>query len=393
MRLFVLLSRFPYPLEKGDKLRAFHQIKELSKKHEIHLVCLSDQKVKDEWKKEVQQYCKSLNVFELKKGLLYWNTAKQFFTDKPFQVGYFYQKWIQRKINQLIKDIDPDHIYCQLIRTAEYVKNNLNIGKTLDYQDALSKGLYRRAEIAKGIKKSVFLNEAKRLSEYENRIFDYFNHHTIISEQDKNLINHTNKEEIVIVENGISDDFLNYEIKSEAIYELIFVGNMNYPPNVECAEYLATQVLPLLSENTKLGLIGASPNQRVLALAKHPNITVTGWVDDIKMAYASGKIFAAPLFIGTGLQNKLLEAMAIGIPSVTTRLANNALHAKEGEEILLADDAEGFAEQINILLEDEQMQNKLATQAKQFVKTHFNWASSVQKLSDLFESSLSEKRQ
>ena len=239
MKLVMIVSRFPYPLEKGDKLRAYHQLKELAETHNVCLISISDKTVADEDYLQVKKYCTELHVFNLKKPLIYWNTAKQFFTDKPYQTGYFYQNHIQRKINKVIHDFKPDHIYCQLIRTAEYVKNIQNIPKTIDYMDALAKGMLRRAAISNGIRKKLFNAEAKRLSEYENRIFDYFNHHTIISEQDRRLIQHPSADTIHVMENGIGEEFLDYKSTAEKKYDLVFVGNLNYPPNIEYAEFIA----------------------------------------------------------------------------------------------------------------------------------------------------------
>lgn len=383
MKLFVLLSRFPYPLEKGDKLRAFHQIRELSKHHEIHLCCLSDTEVKDEWKKELEHYCESITVHQLTKLKVWFNTAIQLFSDKPYQVGYFYQKSIQRKINTQIQSLQPDHIYCQLIRTSEYVKNFHDINKTIDYQDALSKGMFRRAEISSGIKKSIFTTEGKRLSAYENRIFDYFQHHTIISEQDRNFINHPESGNIAIVENGISDEFFNYTGDVKKTHQIGFVGNMNYPPNIECSEFLSSEILPKLNSDVQLLLAGASPHQRIKDLASS-QVKVTGWIEDIRDAYASIEVFTAPLFVGTGLQNKLLEAMAMGIPVVTTPLANNALKAKAGEHILIAENAEEFAAHITNLLNDSSLKEKITTNAKAFVRENYSWEKSVSKLEQLF---------
>jgi len=384
MKIFVLLSRFPYPLEKGDKLRAYHQLKELSKTNQIHLCCLSDQKIKKEWLDELASFCETVDVYSLNKPLLYWNTAKQLFSDNPFQVGYFYQKRIQRKINQLIKLYEVDHIYCQLIRTAEYVKNIHSINKTIDYMDALSMGMNRRASIAKGIMKKVYKSEGKRLAAYENRIFDYFNHHIIISEQDRELINHPDNQKIHVIENGISENFFNYKNSDEAKqYDLVFTGNMNYPPNIECAEYIVNSILPLLPENTKLLLSGASPHQRILNLSKEDKIIVSGWVDDIRDSYAAAKIFMAPLFIGTGLQNKLLEAMAMGIPCITTSLANNALNATDKKHILTAEKAEDFAKLSTELLQDESLYTSISEQGRNFVKDQFSWSKSVEKLNSV----------
>jgi sugar transferase (PEP-CTERM/EpsH1 system associated) len=386
MKLVVLLSRFPYPLEKGDKLRAYYQLKELANRHEIILCCLTDSKIAPEWIAEIKSFCAEVHTFKLKKPLLYWNTVKQLFTNQPYQTGYFFQRSIHRKINRLIQQHQPDHIYCQLVRTTEYVKNIHNIPKTLDYMDALSKGMYRRADIASGLKKRLLLIEGRRLAEYENRIFDYFNHHTIISEQDRNFINHPQNQEIEIVENGISESFFNYDTDLTKDFDLVFTGNMNYPPNVECAEYIVNEVYPLLKKekpDVRIMLSGASPHQRVQDLADGKSIFVTGWVEDIRDSYAQGKLFIAPLFIGTGLQNKLLEAMAMGLPAITTPLANNALSAVEGESVIIATNANEFAQKTLELLADADQLNQFAQNGQNFVTKNFSWKTSVQKLEAL----------
>lgn len=388
MKLVVLLSRFPYPLEKGDKLRAFHQIKELSKQHDVYLICLTDKKIQEPWRNEVQQYCKELHVFKLNFFFIYFNTFKQLFTDKPFQTGYFYSSSVKRKMDHLLTTIKPDHIYCQLIRTAEYVKNIHNIPKTIDYMDALGKGMHRRAEISSGIRKRLFQIEGRRLTAYENRIFDYFNHHTIISVQDKKLIQHPQQDKIHVIENGIGDEFLEYQKSTEKKYDLVFVGNLNYAPNVECAEFIVTQILPLLNKRKELRVLicGANPGSRVQKLAQK-NVEIQGWVEDIRASYVTGKIFLAPLFIGTGLQNKLLEAMALGLPCITTPLANNALGAINGESILLAETAQEFSDKIMYLLENDAKAQSIAKSGRSYVHTHFSWQQSAEKLESVFQSS------
>tara|TARA_B110000037_G_scaffold160384_1_gene181100 strand:+ start:10872 stop:12059 length:1188 start_codon:yes stop_codon:yes gene_type:complete len=393
MKIVVLLSRFPYPLEKGDKLRAYHQIKELAKRHEVILCSLTDTKIEQAWVKELQNCCTELHIFKLKKPLIYWNTLKQVLTNKPYQTGYFFQRSIQQKIGRIIKNAQPDHIYCQLVRTTEYVKNIHDIPKTLDYMDALSKGMHRRSEITTGTKKKLFLIEGKRLAEYENRIFDYFNHHTIISEQDKGLINHPQKNQIKVIENGISAEFSNYDKAVERSFDIVFTGNMNYPPNVECAEYIVNEIYPILKKSrpeTRILLSGASPHQRVSALALDDKIVVTGWVEDIRDSYAQGKLFLAPLFIGTGLQNKLLEAMAMGLPAITTPLANNALKAVHGDSVIIANKADDFASAVIDLLDNTEKWNLISKNGQELVNSTFDWAKSVEKLETLMQSKLTK---
>lgn len=108
MKLFVLLSRFPYPLEKGDKLRAYHQVRELSKYHEIVLCALSDKKVTENDINELKPYCKSIHVIRLPKWKIYWNLFWQLlFTDKSLQVVYFYNKSAQKKLQNSFRNINP----------------------------------------------------------------------------------------------------------------------------------------------------------------------------------------------------------------------------------------------------------------------------------------------
>ncbi|MGB1103397.1 MAG: glycosyltransferase [Crocinitomicaceae bacterium] len=389
MKILVLLSRFPYPLEKGDKLRAFYQIKELAKRHEVVLCTLTDKPVDDQSIKALENHCASLHIFPLKRPLIYWNTVKQFFTSKPYQTGYFYQSRIKRKVHDVVQTEKPDHIYCQLIRTTEYVKNIHVIPKTLDYMDALSKGMFRHAAISRGIKKRLLKEEGKRLAEYEHRIFDYFNFHTIISEQDRQYISHPNKDAITIVENGISNDFTTFVSDCEKDFDLVFTGNMNYPPNIACCEYIVNEILPILKDKgfkLKVLISGANPHQRVKSLEVENEVVVTGWVEDIRESYSRAKIFVAPLFIGTGLQNKLLEAMAMGLPSITTPLANNALKAVDNETVLIASNAEQFADSIVSLLEDSDRWKNISVAGRKFVQERYSWEGSVIKLEKLMQS-------
>ncbi|MCK4360139.1 MAG: hypothetical protein KAV70_00220, partial [Bacteroidales bacterium] len=148
MKIFILLSRIPYPLEKGDKLRAFYHIKYLSKNNEITLFALNDSKVNIEKAfQALQPYCRSINFFDLSKFSILFNVLLAFFNGKPLQSGYFFSSRAKNRINKIISETKPDHIFCQLVRVAEYVKNQ-NIPKTLDYQDVFSKGVERRIQPA-----------------------------------------------------------------------------------------------------------------------------------------------------------------------------------------------------------------------------------------------------
>ena len=204
MKLVIITPRVPDTLDKGDKLRIFHQIKFLSKFHKIHLICLEKKKNK---KLAIEQYIE--NIYTLNNSIisrifniLYYTIIKK----KPIQVSYYYSKKSQIKIDDLIKKINPDWIYCQLIRSAEYVKSYKQ-KKTIDYMDSFSLGLKRRKSISYGLMKFLIQFEYNRVKKYEKNIFNYFDSHTIISDFDKENINHSKKNKITVTPNGIDTNF------------------------------------------------------------------------------------------------------------------------------------------------------------------------------------------
>lgn len=383
--MFVLLPRVPYPIEKGDKLRAYHQLRYLSKNNDIILCALNDIHLPEGTLDALKPYCRGIHVIRLSKLCIFWNIFKAFLGGKPLQVGYFYSSRARKKILDLIRAEPPDHIYCQLIRVAEYVKD-LPLPKTLDYQDVFSKGVERRIHTSPFYLRPVLRVEYKRLLKYEAAIFDHFDHKTIISYPDRDLIPRPDREKIVVIPNGVDMEYFQpLDLKKD--FDVVFIGNMGYPPNVQAAEFLVRQIMPLVRKSfphAKVALAGANPHPRVQALASG-NVHVTGWVEDIRSWYARTRVFIAPMLIGTGLQNKLLEAMAMNIPCITSPLANQALGAEDGTEILVGSTAEDFAGHIIYLLEDPGKAEKLAHAGFLFVKEHFDWESATGRLEELMK--------
>ena len=381
-KLLVFLSRFPYPLEKGDKLRAYHQIKELSAHFEISLICVSDVVVKEEHIAQLRQYCSEIHWFKLNKTAIVFRLFYHFFYHKPFQTAYFFSPAIKRKSDRIIERIKPDHIYCQLVRVSEYVKNYHHCPKTLDYMDALSKGMERRIEKAPWYSRWLFRKETQRLKLYERQLFEYFENHTVISEQDRNYIMHPANKRIHVVPNGVDEQFF-HPPQSNKEFDLVFVGNMSYPPNVEAVQFIFHKLLkkrPAL----KLLISGANPSKITERMAENSTqIELSGWIEDIRESYVKGKIFVAPMMIGTGQQNKLLEAMALGIPCVTTSLANNPIGAIHLESIVVANQAEEFLEYIDLLLTDSDIYKRIAEGGRDFIRENYRWEKSTKTLVEL----------
>ena len=385
MKLFFLLPRVPYPTEKGDKLRAFNQLKQLSRKHEVILCALNDSVLHEDAKKVLSMYAKHVYIIDISKPSIFLHLVQTLFSDKPLQVGYFFNKRINGIIRSLIDKHKPDHIFCQLIRVAEYVKG-IPIPKTLDYQDVFSKNVERRLATAPFYMKPFLRMEYRRLLRYENEVFGMFDNKIIISTPDRDLIPHPDREKIVVVRNGVDTTFF-LPMDREKQYDLVFTGNMGYPPNINAAEFLVHKILPLVQmrkPGIRILIAGASPSLRVSVL-KSEQVEVSGWVPDMRECYAMAKIFIAPMQIGTGLQNKLLEAMAMQIPCITSPLANQALQAKENEEILIADTPEAYAHHILFLLDNPAKATQIAKAGYEYILRNFSWEAETEKIEKLLQ--------
>jgi sugar transferase (PEP-CTERM/EpsH1 system associated) len=384
MKMVVLLSRIPYPLEKGDKLRAFYQIKELSKKHEIYLVALNDTRIHPEAMTQLNPFCKEILILNLSLWSRLLGMFYALFKGIPIQCGYFYSPKAKRIFIDFINRIHPDHIYCQIVRVVEYVKE-LPFPKTLDYQDVFSKGMQRRFEKGSWLTKPLFWVEYRRLMKYEKEVFSLFDHHTIITGVDRDLIPHPEHFKIEVVANGVDfEKFRVYEQPKE--FDLIFSGNMSYPPNIDAAEYIAKQIFPTLKRaypELKLVICGASPAPKVLALAGL-GITVTGWVDSMVEYYSRSRIFIAPMRLGTGLQNKLIEAMAMKLPCITSSLAGKPLEGVEnGKDVIICETASGYVDAVKMVLENRDLYAQIAENGHQFVKQNYNWENTTAQLEQL----------
>lgn len=378
MNLLIICSRFPYPLEKGDKLRMFHQIKELSKYHNITLVSVSDESRSQSDKDQLTPYVSYQYHFDITSGVRLWNRIKSIFNTLPIQVSQLYDQSIMKAIRKIVNRHHIEHVYCQLPRAAEYARK-LDLPKTIDYMDAFGESMSKRAAIQSGFWKKIYTAEASKMRIYESKIFVEFDHHTLISEQDKQYMDISNPDLIHVIPNGIDLEAFSFGLNPNPKSTLAFIGNMGYPPNEAAATYICKNIMPLLNENTTLRISGARPTQRVLSL-RNNNVEVEGWLDNITDAYRSSSIFVVPMFSGTGQQNKILESMAVGMPCITTTIVNNAIGATPNKEILLADTPEEFAKAIQTLLKDKEFYQNIQLNARKFVEDKYSWHEHVSKL-------------
>lgn len=384
-RLLVILPRIPWPLEKGDKLRAYHQLRILSREYEVHLFALNEGPVHPDAFQHLSQMVKSLHFFPLSMASRIINVGFAWLRGWPLQVGYFYNLFANRKLKQMAALQQPDIVYAQLARTAPYAMG-IDAFRTLDLQDAFAAGIQRRTAKAAWYLRPFMRMEFRRMQGYEVKLLERFDQLTIISEADRKLIDSPEKERIGIVPNGVDTDFFQ-PLQKARTAEVVFTGNMAYPPNIDAARFLVQEIMPLVWETkpeTRVVIAGAFPHAEVRALAGS-RVKVTGWVDDIREAYASARLFIAPMRIGTGMQNKLLEAMAMEIPCITTPLANQPIGTTPGKEVRVAETPGDLAMHILELLDDPEGASAMAKAAATFVREKYSWEGATAHLVSLFQ--------
>lgn len=385
-KILFITSRFPYPLTKGDRLRVYFQLKHLAQDHEVHLLAVNDAEVSGS-DLDALSFCKSVHTFVLPRYKRIPELAMSLFKQLPLQVAFFFNAGIKKQMEKIADEIRPDHIHCHLIRTVEYAKDMKGVCKSLDFMDAFGKGMEKRENNEPDFfKRLLFRYEKKQLYRYEKKVFDYMDRFFIISEQDKKWIDSERANEIKVIPNGVDFNAF-YPKPGEHKYDLVFMGNLDYPPNVTAIFFLCNEIMPLVKKQIpgiKLLIAGAGASTQIKKL-RSQNIDVIERFNHISDSLAVSKIMVAPMKINIGMPNKVLQAMAMKLPCVVTTLANNSIGAINHQSIIEANTAAEFAKNIITLLNNQQRASDIGEAGYQFVKEHYSW----QKQNALFNNLIS----
>jgi glycosyltransferase involved in cell wall biosynthesis len=377
MNIVVLSPRFPYPLDKGDRLTVFHLVKYLSARHRVSLVCFLEPDQDPAWVEKVEPYCKRIEYVPLKRHRAMLNSAIGVFGRSPLQMRYYRDPAMRELVARVIDQEQPDVLYSQLIRMSQYSEPYRGIARVAAFNLSMTRNYRRLAEHSRSPLARLF----NRL-EYEKL---------------KQAQEHCGAlQKVSVIPHGV--DFA-YFSGDEAVprqpNSVIMTGNMNYAPNADAAVFLCREILPLVREaipEVRVSLVGADPGREVRALAEDPAVEVTGRVPDLRGSMNRAVIAVAPIRIGAGLQNKILEGMSMGLPMVATSVANEGIQAVDGENILIGDTAAEFADRMIELLRDEQRRIALGLAAREFIVRNWSWEKHFGDLERIMEELVREKR-
>ncbi|WNO60695.1 TIGR03087 family PEP-CTERM/XrtA system glycosyltransferase [Rheinheimera sp. MMS21-TC3] len=392
--LLMLVHRIPYPPNKGDKIRSFNLMKQLSLDYEIHLGCFVDDEFDLQYITKLNQWCKSTRVISQNKWLAKLIGLTGFISNKPITLPYYFslgmQAWVKKMLHQhKIKDV---LVYSSSM--AQYVEQDqfTDLNRIIDFVDIDSDKWQQYASKNTGIKRWFYQREARLLQQYEQHICQSFTKSLFVSNDEaeafRQLMPKSLVDKIQSLLNGVDTDFFKPDSELTATETklpkqfIVFTGAMDYWANIDAVIWFSQQVWPSLKakySELEFVIVGGKPSAEVRNLTLVDGIKVTGRVVDVR-PYIQHSLFAvAPMLIARGIQNKVLEAMAMNKAVICTSMAMEGINApKETGAIVVDGKQEFIAACLNQL---KQPQPQLS---RQWILDHFTWPNTLKQLLNLF---------
>jgi sugar transferase (PEP-CTERM/EpsH1 system associated) len=378
--------RFPLPANKGDKLRVYHQLRLLSRRHSVSLLALSDEPVAAEDVREIAGFCERLELVPLKRAASLARLALRApFERTPLQNIFYRSPRYARRLDAWLADGRFDILHGNNVRILPYLWDRPPARIVVDLTDAQTLNLRSRRALTAYPQRFVYDLELARMERYEREVAAHFRTILVSAEADRAQLG---AEHTVVLPNGVDAEVFKYAEAGREPATVVMTGNMGYEPNVDGALWFARHVWPAVRaarSDVRWEIVGARPAPAVRALSRLDGVTVTGAVDDVGAYLRRATLAIAPIRSGSGIQNKVLEGLASGTPMVVTRLANRAIGALDGVQLIEADEPEETSAAILRLLGDAEARSNLARAGAAFVRERFTWEAHVATLERIYE--------
>ncbi len=374
-RILFISHRIPYPPDKGDKIRSFNEIKYLSKNNLLDILTFVDNPKDYQYENQLKKYCNKLYIYPIKKLFHGFKAAYFFAIGKTLSEGYYFSRKVQKKVNDLLSSNNYELVFCYSSQIAQYIINK-NIPKLIDFCDVDSLKWKQYSE-RKIFPYNVILKiESERLARREKEIYNQFSLSLFSTNTEVKIFNPPEDNHIYVLSNGVDYEYF----KPQAITKensLIFVGTMNYFANVDAVLWFSKNVFPRILNNypeMKFYIVGRNPESRLIALSENSeNIIVTGYVADIRPYIARSKLAVIPLRIARGIQNKILEAMAMEIPVVMPRNILNTFENLDESAVLVYDNENSMVDVIVNSINDNALLERVGRKSREYVMHNHDW--------------------
>jgi sugar transferase (PEP-CTERM/EpsH1 system associated) len=387
--LLLLIHRIPYPPNKGDKIRSYHLLKHLAKHYRVHLATFVDDP--DDWQyvPHVEALCASSHFARMNPLLARVKSLTALLKNRSLSLEYYRDAKLARWVRDTVASKKIDRVLVFSSAMAQYADDYCGARRVVDFCDVDSDKWRQYAD-----KKSFPMNwlyryEADQLLRYERQVAREYDASLFVSAPEADLFRQLAPESTAKIghfNNGVDTDYFSPEQAYASPYApgeraLVFTGAMDYWPNVDAVQWFAAEVFPQLRARVpdlRFYIVGARPSPAVQALAQQDGVVVTGTVPDVRPYIAHAAVAVAPLRIARGIQNKVLEAMAMARAVVVSPQALEGIEAEPGNELVLAEDAAGFVDAVAGLLQGQDSAAAAIGQAARTkVQQRYSWSSNL----------------
>jgi sugar transferase (PEP-CTERM/EpsH1 system associated) len=394
MRILLLTHRLPYPPNKGDKIRTFNVLDYLAARHEVHLACPVDDPADLTFVPELQRRCAGVLAVRIDGRSKVSAGLRALASGSSITVQHFHASALQRRIDEFLDTHEVDAVFCCSSPMAEYVFRSRHASgklrraiRLMDLIDVDSFKWKQYAERSGVPQRWVYAYEARKLAAYERRIAASFDHLFLVSAQERDYMpGGARTDHLRAFSNGVDLEYFSPRARPAAANTLVFTGVMDYWPNVQAVVWFADEVLPRIHAqrpDVRFVIVGSKPTESVRRLADRSGIDVTGFVDDVRGFIADAAVCVVPLKIARGVQNKVLEAMAMGKAVVCTSQSLEGIRASHDVDVVVADEPGDFAARVLDLLQTPGLADDIGSKARRCMERGYSWEANLRPLDDL----------
>jgi len=387
MKILIISLIFPLPPDSGARIRIFNIIKKLSQNHDLVLLVPADSK-KDSVS-ELKKYCQEVETVHLS-SRMHLKSAVDRLKSLVLQIPFIPSMELKRSIVELLKKHSFDLIQIEKLHLAPYLPFFSHLPAVLDEFDIDSISYKRKLLCERNpLKKIRLFIQWLRVKGYERRVIPRFKRVVVVSEKDKEILLSASPQiNVSVVPNGVDLEYFKPEDGLEEPNTLFFTGLMGYPPNVDAMLHFCKKTLPFIREkipDIQLYIIGGNPPQEIRSLSRTKNIFVTGYIDDVRSVVNKCKVCIVPLRIAAGTRLKILEAMAMRKPVISTTIGAEGLEVSPDENIIIADTPEDFAKKTVDVLKNSDLKERLILGGRRLVETRYSWEVCLQKMEAVYK--------
>ena len=390
MNILYLCHRFPFPPKRGGKIRPFNMIRHLGESgHRVTVCSLVRSPEEATEGRGIAPHCAAFEMAPVREPVQVARMVARLPLITPSSMGYFYSPQLAASVRRLLADQRWDLIFVHCSSVAQYVSDVTGIPKILDFGDMDSQKWLEYAHYKPWPLSWGYTLEGTKMLWAEKRLARRFDLCTATTRAERETLDgYGTGAATDWFPNGVDAQFFSPGDAPHEPDTISFIGRMDYYPNQECMQRFCRQVWPGLRQRRpamKLLIVGADPSPEIIRLGELPGVTVTGSVPDVRPWVRRSALMVAPLAIARGTQNKILEAMAIGVPVVTSRIAAGGVDAEPERHLLVADTAAEVTQAILRITENTAERERLALAGRGRMLSHHAWPRSMARLDGLIE--------